>query len=125
MANQGGEPSSMIRSGDWKLIYYHEDGRTELYDLANDIGEQSDLAADHPEKVAELQKRLNQWLTETGATFPARDPRFTQSAVIARLREARETLMPWLEREASDYLDAKTKPHPTWWGSAQGGMCSP
>ena len=36
--NQGGEPSSIIRSGDWKLIYYHEDGRDELYNLADDIG---------------------------------------------------------------------------------------
>ncbi|MEM9237066.1 MAG: sulfatase, partial [Verrucomicrobiota bacterium] len=44
--NQGGEPSSIIRSGDWKLIYYHEDGRQELYHLKDDIGEQKDLAAD-------------------------------------------------------------------------------
>lgn len=32
--NQGGEPSSIIRDGDWKLIFYHEDLRCELYNLA-------------------------------------------------------------------------------------------
>ena len=31
--NQGGEPSSIIRNGKYKLIYYYEDGHTELYDL--------------------------------------------------------------------------------------------
>src|SRR3546814_6806382 len=29
--NQGGEPSSIIRLGDWKLIHYYEDDREELY----------------------------------------------------------------------------------------------
>ena len=43
--NQGGEPSSIIMEGDWKLIYYHEDDRYELYNLRNDIGEQNDLIA--------------------------------------------------------------------------------
>ena len=33
-ANQGGEPSSIIRSGDWKLIHYWEDNRNELYELS-------------------------------------------------------------------------------------------
>ena len=36
--NQGGEPSSIIREGEWKLIHYYEDGREELYNLSNDPG---------------------------------------------------------------------------------------
>ena len=43
--NQGGEPSSIIMEGDWKLIHYHEDGRDELYNLGNDVAEQNDLIA--------------------------------------------------------------------------------
>ncbi|MEM1294977.1 MAG: sulfatase, partial [Verrucomicrobiota bacterium] len=31
--NQGGEPSSIMIQGDWKLISYFEDGRSELYHL--------------------------------------------------------------------------------------------
>jgi arylsulfatase A-like enzyme len=54
-----------LRQGDWKLIW-----RTllpqsiELYDVAKDPGETTNLAAEHPEKVAELQKRINEFAAE-------------------------------------------------------------
>ena len=38
--NQGGDPSSIIREGNWKLIFYWEDGNQELYDLSSDQAEQ-------------------------------------------------------------------------------------
>jgi arylsulfatase A-like enzyme len=66
-SNQGGFPSSAIRAEDWKLIQRLEDGRVHLYNIKEDIGEQNDLAAKHPEKVAELQKQLFDWYKETGA----------------------------------------------------------
>jgi arylsulfatase A-like enzyme len=50
-----------IRQGDWKLIW-----RTllpqsvELYNITQDPSETKNLAADHPERVAELQKRANE-----------------------------------------------------------------
>ncbi|MFP6766086.1 MAG: sulfatase [Planctomycetaceae bacterium] len=50
--NQGGEPGAIVRSGDWKLIHYYEDGRDELYNLVSDPGEQSDLAAVNSDRVA-------------------------------------------------------------------------
>jgi len=68
-SNQGGFPSSAIRSGDFKLIQRLEDPRYHLYDLKNDIGERNDLAETMPEKVAELRKRLFAWYKETGAQF--------------------------------------------------------
>ena len=42
--NQGGEPASHALRGDLKLILYHEDGREELYNIRNDVGEARDLA---------------------------------------------------------------------------------
>jgi arylsulfatase len=42
-----------IRRGDWKLVA-DRDGPWELYNLAVDRGESNDLAAEHPERVAEL-----------------------------------------------------------------------
>jgi arylsulfatase A-like enzyme len=51
-----------IRMGDWKLLVGAGDkigGPVALYNLANDIGEQKNLAADKPEKVKELQGRLD------------------------------------------------------------------
>ena len=45
-------PNWAIREGDWKLIHAGE--RDWLYDLAEDIGEKYNLAADHPEIVERL-----------------------------------------------------------------------
>ena len=37
-------PVSAIRSGDWKLLEFFEDGRLELYNLRQDVGEKNNLA---------------------------------------------------------------------------------
>ena len=55
--NQGGEPSSIIRQGDWKLIHYYEDGRDELYNLRIDETESEPLNVQYPEKVEFLSKK--------------------------------------------------------------------
>ena len=47
-----------LRSGNWKLVTQME-GAPELYDLAADLSEKKDLAAAQPERVAQLQARLN------------------------------------------------------------------
>ena len=46
--NQGGRPAGAIREGSWKLIEDYENGACALYDLANDLGETTDLAAKEP-----------------------------------------------------------------------------
>ena len=43
-SNQGGRPGAAIRQGDFKLIEYYEDGRTEMFNLRDDIGEARNLA---------------------------------------------------------------------------------
>jgi arylsulfatase A len=47
-----------LRSGSWKLVNT-PDGKPELYDLASDLSEKKDLAAEQPERVAQLTARLN------------------------------------------------------------------
>jgi arylsulfatase A-like enzyme len=69
---QGGAPSAAIRKGDWKLIEWFEDQNVELFDVAHDLAEQHDLAAEHPETVKELRAELHAWQKATGATFPTR-----------------------------------------------------
>ena len=54
-----GEPSA-VRRGDWKLLSPGT-GLAQLFDLANDIGETTDLAASRPEVVAELEAELADW----------------------------------------------------------------
>ena len=60
-------PFTSLRLGDWKLIYFHAGRRFELYDLAQDLGEENDLAASHPEKVLELARHMQAWIEDTGA----------------------------------------------------------
>jgi len=63
-------PCGSVRSGDWKLIEYFEDGRLELYNLRDDAGETRNLAADEPEKVAELREKMLAWRESVGAKLP-------------------------------------------------------
>ncbi len=48
-----------VRKGQWKLVKVALlPGRTELYDLSKDPGEQHDVAAQHPDVVKDLESRL-------------------------------------------------------------------
>ena len=62
----------MIREGPWKLIHDPPRGRTELYDLSRDPGEQRDLAAAEPERAARLRERLEAQWRENEARAEAR-----------------------------------------------------
>jgi len=64
-------PVSLIQSGPWKLMEFLEDGRLELYDLAADVGESRNLAAEMPEKAQALHERLVAWRKQIGAPMPA------------------------------------------------------
>jgi len=68
-SNQGGIPGGVVREGDWKLVERYEDGRVHLYNLADDIGEQKDLAEKFPERVTEMRGRLHKWYKEVDAKF--------------------------------------------------------
>ncbi len=68
-SNQGGFPGGAVRAGDWKLIERFEDGQVHLYNIAEDPSEKNDLAAAHPERVADLRKRLHRWYEEVDAQF--------------------------------------------------------
>jgi arylsulfatase A-like enzyme len=47
-----------VRSGHWKMLRHSRSEAWQLYDLANDIGEQHNLAGEHPEVV----RRLEEWI---------------------------------------------------------------
>ena len=63
----GGRSAGAIRQGNFKLIEFFDTGQVELYNLADDISEQHNLASELPEKATELQKLLAKWRTEVGA----------------------------------------------------------
>jgi arylsulfatase A len=63
-------PYSVIRRGDMKLIRFWETGKEELYDLAKDPSETTDLAAHQPQIRADLTTRLDAWLKDNHAQIP-------------------------------------------------------
>lgn len=63
-------PAGAVRAGDWKLIEFFEDGRKELYNLAQDEGEKVNLASQEEARVLELHTLLKQWRESVGAKMP-------------------------------------------------------
>ena len=63
-------PVSSIRQGDWKLLHYYEDDHVELYNLADDLGEEQDLTSGRAEVAAELRQKLDGILGDADAQFP-------------------------------------------------------
>ncbi|MEN8227400.1 MAG: sulfatase [Bacteroidota bacterium] len=70
------KPASVIRKGDWKLIHYLVDDSRLLYNLAEDIGETTDLSTIHSNKTEALMNLLDQWRKEVGAETPVPNPDF-------------------------------------------------
>ena len=75
-------PQKAVRRGSWKLVDWRDfetkkDSGWQLYDLAADVGESHDLAAAHPRRVAETERRVG------------RVEREKRRAVVARQRHRR------------------------------------
>jgi arylsulfatase A-like enzyme len=64
-----GGPASAIVLGNGKLVKFYETGSVQLYDIAKDPGERNDLAESQPERRADLEKRLTDYLKEINAQF--------------------------------------------------------
>jgi arylsulfatase A-like enzyme len=77
-SNQGGGPHGAVRAGDWKLVEWYDDGRVELYNLAEDLGEQKDLSDTVPAKAAELKQKLHEWRKAVGGKMPRPNPDFVE-----------------------------------------------
>ncbi len=73
-------PGAAIRDGDWKLIELYEFGKTELYNLKDDMGEKNELSTTNPEKLAELKGKLVAWQRKMKATMPVANPQYDPHA---------------------------------------------
>jgi arylsulfatase A-like enzyme len=67
-------PYGAVRRGQDKLIEFYEDGRLELYNLQEDLGEKNDLAGRNPAKAQELQRLLADWRKAVEAQMPSPQP---------------------------------------------------
>ncbi len=115
--NQGGEPSSIIRKGEWKLIHYYEEDRQELFNLKSDSEEQIDLSKNHPKKVKQLDAELFKILSATGARFPTKDPLYNSDSEAAYLTKIENEKLPRLEKQRLEFLAKDFNSKNSWWDS--------
>lgn len=63
-------PYAIVRSNDYKLIYYFDESPAELYHLRYDPEESVNVIGSRALIAADLGQKLDQWLKETGARVP-------------------------------------------------------
>ena len=76
--SNGGQRSEAIRSGDWKLVVQHpkakpgsfENPKVELYNLADDPSEKTNVAGQHEKLADELLTKLRVWYIDTHQDAP-------------------------------------------------------
>jgi uncharacterized sulfatase len=72
-------PDLAMREGNWKLLCDYDGTKPQLYDLANDRGETTNLAAQQSEVVAHMTKALLEWHqslpTDNGPRLGAEPPK--------------------------------------------------
>ena len=83
----GDGPYGAIRSDNFRLIEFYEDDSIRLYNLANDIGEQDNLADKMPEVAAALREQLHNWRESVSAQMPTPNPNHDpQQATVVKKR---------------------------------------
>jgi len=98
----GATPSAIIREGDWKLIHFFGDWfdaenryrvgeRLELYNLARDIGETTNLAEREPQRAAAMREKLHAWMRSVPAKVPGPNPHHDPSRELTETKEKQ----PW------------------------------
>ncbi|MEJ7740338.1 MAG: sulfatase [Chitinophagaceae bacterium] len=73
---EGATPFSAVRKGDWKLIYYYETLKMELFNIKADPGELNDLATKQPEMAKTLYEKIKSWKQKLGAQDPVPNPAY-------------------------------------------------
>lgn len=115
--NQGGDPSAIIRKGGWKLIHYFEDGKNELYQLNDDMGETKNVIDQFPEHGMALKSELENWLSSTGAKIPKIDPLHDDKQEKEWLLQHKQKMKLKVEKRRAFQLNPNYLPNEDWWGS--------
>jgi len=63
------EKGKAVRKGNWRLTAL-ANGGWQLFDLAHDLSETNNIAAEHPEKVREMKSLWNTWAKSVGLNVP-------------------------------------------------------
>src|SRR5262249_52399916 len=71
--HEGGSKQA-VRLGDWKALRLKPGAPLELYDLRTDLGEDRNVAANHPEVIARIEAYLKTARTES-ERWPIQEPK--------------------------------------------------
>lgn len=115
--NQGGDPASVVRKGDLKLIHYWEDDSYELYNLNSDPQELQNLATEDSETAKRMDKELLDWLRQVGAPFPEKVAHDNEELVEKRYLRMKHQYLPALEKQRMEMLSEDYAPNDDWWES--------
>ena len=84
-------PVGLIQAGDWKLMEFFEDGRLELYNLRDDIGETKNLVAAMPDKTKELHAKMLAWREAVKAPMPKPNKELAQPPAQKKAKRKTKT----------------------------------
>ncbi len=68
-------PGLAVRDGDWKLLIEPDGSNAQLYNLAHDPGEKSNLLKEHPDKARALWSKIRNWAHSVGFETRAAEPK--------------------------------------------------
>jgi arylsulfatase A-like enzyme len=85
---KNGEAGAM-RQGDWKLLVSTWQPKLQLFNLAEDLGEQCDRASEQPERVAQMHRA---WLSWGAALPPRAAPPAAKAGAAAPAKQDRAAL---------------------------------
>lgn len=63
-------PQSSIRNGKYKLLYFYESEKVELYDIETDLNESNDISEFRPWITSSLKRELFEYLDKVNARYP-------------------------------------------------------
>ena len=85
IAKQSTPDTTLLMAG-WKLHYWWETGKVQLYHLDQDLGETSDVASQFPDRAAQMKMTLQAYLKTVNAQLPVLNPSYHPATGPARPR---------------------------------------
>lgn len=77
----GSTTYSAVRRNNWKLIYFYETGKKELYNLSTDLSEKNDLSLSNPQLTERLYQEMVQWKKSVNAQDPVPNPKYNANQI--------------------------------------------